>query len=40
MKHFFGSAFLSIFIEEKIKMFKYLFNRNKKTQLKLKNQKQ
>lgn len=29
MKHFFGSAFLSIFIEEKIKMFKYLFNRNK-----------
>ncbi|GEM53079.1 thioredoxin [Empedobacter brevis] len=30
MKHFFGSAFLSIFIEEKIKMFKYLFNRNKK----------
>ncbi|MGV0833027.1 thioredoxin [Empedobacter brevis] len=30
MKHFFGSAFLSIFIEEKIKMFKDLFNRNKK----------
>ncbi|MGU9938446.1 thioredoxin [Empedobacter brevis] len=30
MKHFFGSAFLSIFIEEKIKMFKHLFNRNKK----------
>lgn len=29
MKHFFGSAFLSIFIEEKIKMFKNLFNRNK-----------